>query len=123
MEQLKRNNIGFLLDQFAFNESDELIYQIDHAVFDDELYMIVSNEGAFNLYFSQSQYLIPVFSDYRYITYTLNSLKNEEDFDVEIATGADILTSHFKDNHFFGLAINPPFYDYVLTCSNFKIVE
>lgn len=118
MEQLQ-NNIRFLLDQFAFNESEELTNQINHAIFDDELYFIYGEDGAINLYFTDSQYLIPVFSDYKLILYTLDSMDNPK-LDVEIATGQEILSSHFKDSHFFGLAINPPYYDYVLNCSNFE---
>lgn len=121
MEQLK-NNIRYLLDKFSFDESEELSKEINHAVFDYELYLLNNDREAINLYFTSSQYLIPVFSDYKFIKYTLENMEGY-DLDIEIATGQEILSSHFQDIHFFGLAVNPPYYDYVLTCNNFEVVK
>lgn len=122
MEQIKSNNIRFLLDEFAFNETDELAYQINHEVFDDELYMVLDEKGIITLDFTRYQYLIPVFSDYEFIENTLEYIKDQH-LNVEIATGEEILSNHFGDSDFFGLAINPPSYDYVLPCNNFVEVK
>lgn len=122
MDKIKNNNIRSLLDKFAFNENDNLTYQINHEIFDDELYMVYDEKGIITLGFTRYQYLIPVFSDYAAIEYTLEYLKDHY-LNVEIATGEKILSDHFGDSNFFGLAINPPNYDYVLSCNNFVEVQ
>lgn len=120
MEQLKSNNIMALLDKFAFDETEELTYQINHEIFDDELYMLLNEKGIITLDLTKYQYLIPVFSDYESMEYTLEYMVDQY-LNIEIATGEQILSDYFTDSNFFGLAINPPSYDYVLSCDNFEV--
>lgn len=107
------NNISNLLYQLSFDENEEIIHEINQEVFNEELYIILNNENIITLTTDNDDYLIPVFSNLHSLNQALDELSKNE-FEIDLATGEELLSLYIGDENFLGLAINPPEFDHIL---------
>ncbi|MDO5849475.1 MAG: hypothetical protein Q4P18_08060 [Methanobrevibacter sp.] len=125
MNSIKESNIGNLLNQLEFDDSEELVNELNNEIFENELYIILTDNGELMVLISQENegdFFVPVFSDYKSLCAGMDSI-GDDSLDADIATGRDIMSIYFDDCDFSGLIVNPSDDHYVFECGDLEAIN